>query len=174
MTGWQDGGCKTQWRFSSLLLPLPSLPSPSHTRHPREFRRKLSPGHPTKAAEFLRRWKSLSQAAQRATYFTAWRFRVIAWLRRRLSFRLLRRENARNWGRGRREDMHVRADAEFSFRPFELITLDAIKCDRVFGFFFMMSINPKSEPSSSINFRYSNNTYNSIFLCYNKIFICLL
>lgn len=126
MTGWQDGGCKTQWRFSSLLLPLPTLPSLSHTRHPREFRRKLSPGHPTKAAEFLRRWKSLSQAAQRATYFTAWRFRVIARLRRRLSFRLLRRENARNSGRGRREDMHMSVLMQFS--PFQI---NNTRCDKV-------------------------------------------
>lgn len=34
----------------------------SHTRHPWEFKRKLSPGRP-KALEFLRRWKSLSRGS---------------------------------------------------------------------------------------------------------------
>lgn len=70
---WKNGddrvasdGCRTVWR--SLHLPFCSLlrtNTHTHTRHPREFRRKLLPGRPV--VEFLRRWKSLSRATQQRT-----------------------------------------------------------------------------------------------------------
>jgi len=93
------------------------------TWHPWEFRRKLSPGRP-KALEFLRRWKSLSRAAQRA-YFTALRFRVIARLRRRLSF-LAERKSAER--KSRSVNLLVRLNSEWVIRDVNTRSILSFSC----------------------------------------------
>jgi len=69
MTGWQAVVVEACGDPSTPLFALSFIQTHTHTHThttPREFRRKLLPGHP-KMAGFLRRWKSLSRATQQRT-----------------------------------------------------------------------------------------------------------